>query len=702
MKLSTLFRLAVALTCFAVSRPGLAQTAGPETHCLLLPLDPVERTRASALIVEAEVLDARSFWDAGHRRIYTAHRLRVFKSFKGAPAATLTLITEGGTVDLDRHELTNTLTLQPGEQGVLFLYPAPFADLGLSDAWAAYGSQQGFIRYDLTQASAAEPFRQYPLLGLTFYTELTAATGQPLRELQPNPALQAAVSRRSQPPADRRGGQAPIIATVAPATITAGTDAVLTINGSGFGATRGNGFVEFRNADDGGATFIRPQDAEYVSWTDTRIQVRVPTLSTSRNPAGSGVVRVTSNEQLQAISPGQITVVYAIINVQDTQSQQIVRPGHFNQNGMGGYSFRPEANLTAAAAASFQRALTTWRCQTGVNWDLGAARSGRGPAEDDENALGFDMANELPARVLGRTTNYYRGCRLQPSGRVVFWVKEIDMQFDDATNWQFGPGLPVVGQYDFETVAVHELGHAQQLTHLILRGAVMHFAIDVLQVTRQLNPQSDVAGGRFLLRNRSFVPPGCGPAPMLPAPLTTVNARSVAGAGTEVTWTTQSECFVQSFVVERAPATDTTSWQQLSVVSAGAAGGTYRFVDAQPPGGLLYYRLRVRRPDGSLDNVAPQAVTAAGGVLTQLQVFPNPVADENLMLQFDGGIKAGQVTVFLYDALGRYQRGIQLDYNSGINILTLNVGGLHAGWHLLRWRDSEGKTGYTPFIKVAR
>jgi hypothetical protein len=57
--------------------------------------------------------------------------------------------------------------------------------------------------------------------------------------------------------------------------INAGTDDILTIVGSSFGATRGNGQVKFKNADDGGAMYIQKLNAiDYLSWSDNQIQIK--------------------------------------------------------------------------------------------------------------------------------------------------------------------------------------------------------------------------------------------------------------------------------------------------------------------------------------------------------------------------------------------------------------------------------------------
>jgi hypothetical protein len=669
------------------------QLAAQQLPCLLLPLSAPERVRAASLIVEAEVLDARGEWDASHGHIFTRQRLRVFRVLKGtlADTAALALLTEGGQVDLARQELTNTLGPLPvGQQGIFFLVTAPWA--GVAPAYTAYASSQGVITYDLAHSTAAEPAHLY--INLAEASQQTAQlSGRAPQVLRANPRLLAAAKRAALKTATTNStqqAQAPVITTFSPTQTTAGTGAVLTIRGSGFGSSRGTGGVDFRNADDGGATTTRALDRDYLSWTDTQIQVRVPSLASNGHPAGTGTVGVTAGDGTSTTSAATLTIIYALTNVDNTAGTFTDRPNHIAANATGGLTFRfsPNFSSNAAAGAAWLRGLTQWRCATGINWELGANVASNAIASDQNNVIAFDDGT-LPARVLGRTTSYYLGC-YNAQGEVIFYVSEIDQQFASALPFQFGPGLAGAGQYDFESVAVHELGHAQQLTHLIRPGAIMHYGVAAGANLRTLNPASDVAGGRLVLRTRSFRNRGCGGPAMLPAPLTSLTTSLVNGTPTS-TFSTRAECFLTGFVLERSASTDTTAanggWQAVATINAGLASGQYGLADPRPVAGLHYYRLGLRRPDGTIDYAAPVPLLTEAG--SDTQVFPNPITGGQLQLAYPAAAN-GDLVLRFYDELGRYHRGQRVAVQAGLNLLTLDVASLRPGFYILRLTDDQG------------
>jgi len=82
----------------------------------------------------------------------------------------------------------------------------------------------------------------------------------------------------------------------------------------------------------------------------------------------------------------------------------------------------------------------------------------------------------------------------------------MDMVFDSGETWHFGSGLPGF-EIDFQSVALHELGHAHQLGHVIEdNDDVMHFSIGLAEQIRVLSPNNMLAGGNVQIRNESGTP----------------------------------------------------------------------------------------------------------------------------------------------------------------------------------------------------
>lgn len=297
------------------------------------------------------------------------------------------------------------------------------------------------------------------------------------------------------------------ITSFLPASGTAGTTTVLTITGTGFGTGGPNAtmYVEFRNADDGGATYIQPLASEYISWSTTQIIVRIPT------DAGTGTFRVRNGGSTYN-SATSLNVPYDLMNV--ISGGIAYKTDHINKTA-GGYVWQMFTGFdaNAPAKASFTRSLETWRCATFINWQLGTTTTLDAIAADGVNVVRFDKAGqELPAGVLGRCTSRWTAC--SSGGTWEWWVYELDIEFDQATAWQFGPAAPTMAQYDFESVSLHELGHGHQLGHVNDGTDVMNYAISNGATRRTLNA-NDINGGLAVMA-RSTAANLCTPAPMVP------------------------------------------------------------------------------------------------------------------------------------------------------------------------------------------
>jgi hypothetical protein len=99
-----------------------------------------------------------------------------------------------------------------------------------------------------------------------------------------------------------------------------------------------------------------------------------------------------------------------------------------------------------------------------------------------------DFGGGLGAGVLAETTWYY----FVATGDIV----ECDMRFSDAWNWYTGTGTPGGTQFDWWSVAAHEMGHCLCLDHEdgVVPTPVMGSAIGAGEVRRNLT--ADDRAGR--------------------------------------------------------------------------------------------------------------------------------------------------------------------------------------------------------------
>jgi hypothetical protein len=104
----------------------------------------------------------------------------------------------------------------------------------------------------------------------------------------------------------------PVISSISPISITAGTFDTLTIYGQGFGCTPGK--VLLTNTE--GHVMVTAQLPDIVSWGDNQIRVIVASCQTGYNDGfvpGTGPVEVTRGNQPSNPSP-TLTVGYAVLN----------------------------------------------------------------------------------------------------------------------------------------------------------------------------------------------------------------------------------------------------------------------------------------------------------------------------------------------------------------------------------------------------
>jgi hypothetical protein len=459
-----------------------------------------QQVENSTLIVEGKVLSKKTYWDIDKKNIYTSNIVEVYKVFKGEPIKIIEVITAGGVVGLFAEIVSPSLKLYNNDIGVFMLYNSNVKinkdSKSFKSQFLPYGSLQGYYRYNLNNDLAINPFNKKKGIATRFYNEIKSYTKTDYTEVKNFDV----VSKQSE--LKKAVALAPSAITFTPSTVSAGTDAVLTIDGSGFGATQGAlGKVSFANADDGGATFVDALDSQVLTWNDTQITVEVP------SQAGTGPIQVTDSGNSSATSASNLTILYSELNA----VSDAVNPGtevayniqHVNDNTTGGYSWQmfTEFDSNASAKASFLRAFDTWRCESKVNWVIGTTTTTDVIADDGINVIRFDNGSELEAGVLGVCTSRVNGCFANGGTTLNWFVYELDIVFDDGISWYFGTGTPGGLDYDFESVALHELGHGHLLGHVINTNEVMHWTIAISENKRVLSVD-DIAGASDV-QNRS-------------------------------------------------------------------------------------------------------------------------------------------------------------------------------------------------------
>lgn len=461
----------------------------------------------SSLIVEGKVISKHSFWDADKKNIYTANTIQVYKVFKGGIYETIDVITKGGTVGLSAEIVSPNLNLNTNDVGVFMLYDnnIKLSTLNKSSKkqFKPYGSLQGFYKYNLYNDEAINPFNKKKGISTSFYSEIINYTNKTYVEV---------ANFNTTSFSKNSSVAAPGSITFNPTTATAGTKTVLTINGTGFGATKGK--VLFSNADDGGLTFIEALSTQVLTWNDTQITVEVP------SGAGTGQIRVTDSFNASSTSASNLLISYSESNVEYDADDNTGTGGsngpllkfayrlqHINDNSAGGYTWQmfTDFNNNINAKAAFLRAFDTWRCETGVNWVVGSTVTTDITARDNINVIRFDNGAELDTDVLGQCISYYEGC--SSGGTFNWFVSELDLTFDEGTTWNFSSAVNStgLGEYDFESVALHELGHGHQLGHVNDTNDAMNYAISNSEEQRILNGNNEIAANAIQARSTSSI-----------------------------------------------------------------------------------------------------------------------------------------------------------------------------------------------------
>lgn len=607
------------------------------SQCMLVEVPIEERIIESVVIVEGKILSKRSFWDDNRGNIFTSNRIEVSKIFKGnLQINEIELLTRGGIVGIDAQTDHPSLQVTNQEIGIFFLSEnRELTNYNSTPGVPIYQpamGPQGFIKYNLKEATASDPFKLYEDINIDLYQKIESITNQSFVKVS-NFDLSSAINSNSNVEF------AASITSFSPGTITAGTETQLTINGTGFGATQGSGVVEFSNADDGGATIsIQPLATEYISWSDGQIVVEVP------SDAGTGNFEVIPDGDIAGTSPSSLTVSWAQLNViSDLASGTDVsyQTQHVDDNTLGGYTWTYNTSFSSSSGASpFSRALQTWCAATNIYWMPQGTTAEDDALSDGINIVSFDIGtNALPGGVLGRMTSRFSGCFNGPSD-LDWYVSELDMLFNDDFTWNYGTGAPGATEYDFESVALHELGHGHQLGHIIEPSATVMHPFLTNGVTQRVLAATEEAGGDDVY-TRSTTTSVCSEPQMstnficssLPIELLSFLGKN-QDESILLNWKTSFEENNDFFTLKHS--IDGYDFELLTNVDGKGNSifiNDYRFIHRNPTVGINYYQLSQTDFDGTTKVADIISVDFKSDKIIAT-VIPNPIRHHEINLNY--------------------------------------------------------------------
>jgi hypothetical protein len=565
----------------------LVHSFSAHAQCLLQHIPLPARIAQSQVVIEGQVIGSYAFVSAHDGHIYTANQVMVSKVLKGKPSLNqgkYTIITQGGTVGDRMERVYPSLQLHAGQSGVFMLgKPLEFEvsystrTKGPGHVMGAPGSSgpSSYIAYNPPSLMAVDVFETFANRYKLLDELAVMAEGKWVKMGDLNLPIESS---------HKKAG----ITGFSPTTIAAGNGNMLTIEGSGFGTDYGA--VGFANADNGGQTTLQFTDSIFiVSWTDTKIEVYVP------RQAGSGNIQVVTSSNTTYTSPSSLTVSYARLEVD--ANGPTTNPGHRryatnleNDNGTGGYTWKFHGNFLKerGAVLAIMRAMQTWRCSTGLHFDVDTTNATYVDKADRDgvHTIMWQNPNQtISTGALAVTFSQWSGCYNATTKDWHWFLNDVDMVFDDALSsgrtWNYGPANPTSNQYDMESVALHELGHAHQLGHIINPNGVMHYSIKNGEHKRNLSSDSDIPAGKDVM-NTSTTSTGCSGVSAMTKITSNCKLLDIVDVVADFTLSATEGCVGDTIVATNnsVPANSNLNWKlpPLAVSMNGLDQETLRFV----------------------------------------------------------------------------------------------------------------------------
>jgi len=481
-------------------------------QALMVPATDTDRVADADEIVRGTLTSVRSQWNDDHTNIVTTAQVAVTKRMKGEGPDTFTIAALGGTTDGITQWAEDEPVLVPGIEAYLFVRAGSMANVQV------HGRAQGVVPVISGRVSGGS---------------LRKGAGIPVAEYDAYLTSLASGKAMARPnvveppePSPRGVAATPVISSITPNTGSAGTWTAITITGTGFGtkASRDSpadvAFLFARSYDDSltpiwasgffcndesGDPVFGDNANDIVSWSDTRIVVRVPTGFVAKGDpggripyegsAGSGpVVVVTDAGAKSAETPFTVTFGYGKMKW-DAPAEYYVNPG----------SLGPEALTQINAAA------TSWNAAA----NPGATFRFNFAGQSNSTTFGQDGMNLIcfgPESHFDSWTDIAHAMVWYRTGTSI--IIEADVEFNSGFSWTTGTASGHT--MNVERLTLHELGHWLHL--LDLYGDISGYPSDtektmfgyVNDIVGNMNDKTlhpdDIAGIRWIYPDTATPP----------------------------------------------------------------------------------------------------------------------------------------------------------------------------------------------------
>ncbi len=403
--------------------------------------DEASLARGAHGIVLGTVDSVESRYTAGGE-IETTASIALESTLKGTfSGRAVTVTAKGGAMDGVMQVVEDEPVLAPGDRGFFLLEPGP-AGLRL------HGARQGVIPVVADQVWTVDARGRSTAVSARAYGARLAA----LAAGEDAPALEIGSASAS-------GG--PTITSVSPSIAPAGTGTTITITGTGFGtkASRTSAAdVGFIYRCTSSSTFVpvfatgKPYYSDnadgIVSWTDTRVVVRVPAGRMSDGydgSASSGRVWVVTDAGASS-PPAPFAVTFGYSGIRWPKAPSFV----VNNNCPG----------VSSAAAAVANAAGTWNAVTAgspFRFVNGGTTTSTAIGADGVNRVCWRPASDFSSSgTLAVTTWWYTIATRT--------ITECDVKFNSGFAWTGGTASG--SQHSVEAVMLHEFGHWLSLRDL--------------------------------------------------------------------------------------------------------------------------------------------------------------------------------------------------------------------------------------------